>query len=247
MASLVAQMVKNLPSVQEIWVRSPDQEDPLEKGKATQYSCLENPHGQRSLGGYSPWGRKESDTTEWLAHTSGDNLSTWGSERLKFLLKVTQLEMSLVLSLPDPGWRPDSPASKVPFTQLDEPRRKIWRDFGKTTLSPVRAPWNWAKSLCCQDTSSHLTWGGDWGCSSPLPLWWNHSAAPGGSLSPPCLPAYCPWRTQACPHCPCWMVLPPLWLSKSTLSLPQLQRKRYGTESEGLALTWLLYPSHSKA
>ena len=57
-------MVKDLPSVQEIWVRSPDQEDPLEKGKATQYSCLENPHGQRSLGGYSPWGRKESDTTE---------------------------------------------------------------------------------------------------------------------------------------------------------------------------------------
>ena len=29
-----------------------------------QSSCLENPHGQRSLAGYSPWGRKESDTTE---------------------------------------------------------------------------------------------------------------------------------------------------------------------------------------
>ena len=29
-----------------------------------QYSCLENPHGQRSLVGYSPWGPKESDTTE---------------------------------------------------------------------------------------------------------------------------------------------------------------------------------------
>ena len=29
-----------------------------------QYSCLENPHGQRSLGGYSPWGHKESDMTE---------------------------------------------------------------------------------------------------------------------------------------------------------------------------------------
>ena len=29
-----------------------------------QYSCLENPHGQRSLVGYSPWGHKESDTTE---------------------------------------------------------------------------------------------------------------------------------------------------------------------------------------
>ena len=28
-----------------------------------QYSCLEKSHGQRSLAGYSPWGRKESDTT----------------------------------------------------------------------------------------------------------------------------------------------------------------------------------------
>ena len=28
------------------------------------YSCLENPHGQRSLAGYSPEGSKESDTTE---------------------------------------------------------------------------------------------------------------------------------------------------------------------------------------
>ena len=31
-----------------------------------QYSCVENPHGQRSLAGYSPWGRKELDITEWL-------------------------------------------------------------------------------------------------------------------------------------------------------------------------------------
>ena len=30
-------------------------------GNPLQYSCLENPHGQRSLAGYSPWGRKESD------------------------------------------------------------------------------------------------------------------------------------------------------------------------------------------
>ena len=29
-----------------------------------QYSCLENPHGQRSLAGYIPWGLKKSDTTE---------------------------------------------------------------------------------------------------------------------------------------------------------------------------------------
>ena len=32
-----------------------------------QYSCLENPHGQRSLVVYSPWGCKESETTQWLS------------------------------------------------------------------------------------------------------------------------------------------------------------------------------------
>ena len=32
-----------------------------------QYSCLENPHWQRSLADYSPWGHKKSDTTEWLS------------------------------------------------------------------------------------------------------------------------------------------------------------------------------------
>ena len=33
-------------------------------GNPLQYSCLENPHGQRSLAGYRPWGRKELDTTK---------------------------------------------------------------------------------------------------------------------------------------------------------------------------------------
>ena len=32
-----------------------------------QYSCLENPHGQRSLVSYSPWGHKELDTTKRLS------------------------------------------------------------------------------------------------------------------------------------------------------------------------------------
>ena len=41
-----------------------------EHGNPLQYSCLENPHGQRSLVGYSPWGHKELDTTEGLSiHT----------------------------------------------------------------------------------------------------------------------------------------------------------------------------------
>ena len=36
-------------------------------GNPLQYSCLENLHGQRSLKATSPWGRKESDTTERLS------------------------------------------------------------------------------------------------------------------------------------------------------------------------------------
>ena len=32
-----------------------------------QYSCPENPHGQKSLVGYSPWGCKESDMIERLS------------------------------------------------------------------------------------------------------------------------------------------------------------------------------------
>ena len=35
-----------------------------EHGNPLQYSCLENPLEQRTLAGYSPWGHKESDTTE---------------------------------------------------------------------------------------------------------------------------------------------------------------------------------------
>ena len=39
-ASLVAQMVKNLPAMQETWVRSLGWEDPLEEGMATHSSIL---------------------------------------------------------------------------------------------------------------------------------------------------------------------------------------------------------------
>ena len=43
-------------------------------GNPLQYSCLENPHGQRSLAGYSPWGHKESDTIEW--HSTKEDYCT---------------------------------------------------------------------------------------------------------------------------------------------------------------------------
>ena len=77
-ASLVTQLVKNLPAIQETWVQTLHEEDSLKKkkkkgrslgeanGYQLQYSCLENPHGQRSLVGYSPKGCKESDMMKQL-------------------------------------------------------------------------------------------------------------------------------------------------------------------------------------
>ena len=53
--SLVAQSVKNPPTVQETWVRSLGWEDPLEEGMATHSSILAwRIHAQRSLAGCSP-------------------------------------------------------------------------------------------------------------------------------------------------------------------------------------------------
>ena len=65
---LVAQMVKNLPAMWETWVRSLGWEDPLEKGMVTHSRILASriPWGE-ALTGYSPWGGKESDTTERLS------------------------------------------------------------------------------------------------------------------------------------------------------------------------------------
>ena len=57
-----------------------------EHGNPLKYS-LENPHGQRSLAGYSPWGHKESDTTEQLSTAQHMILLPFSFFQLIFLLK----------------------------------------------------------------------------------------------------------------------------------------------------------------
>ena len=57
-------MVKNLPVIQEAWVQSLGQEDPLEKGEFVPGEFC----GQRSWKGYSPWDCKELIMTEQLTH-----------------------------------------------------------------------------------------------------------------------------------------------------------------------------------
>ena len=65
-ASLVAQMIKeSICSLAALGlIPRVGRSTGAGHGNPLQYSCLENPHGQRSLAGCSPWGRKESDTTE---------------------------------------------------------------------------------------------------------------------------------------------------------------------------------------
>ena len=78
-ASLVALAVKNLPA------NSGDLRDSSSifgsegspvggHGNPLQCSCLENPHGKRSLVGYNPWGHKELDMTERLSTAHRMNL-----------------------------------------------------------------------------------------------------------------------------------------------------------------------------
>ena len=63
-------MVKHPPAMQEPQVQSLGREDPLEKEMAAHSRfLLAEFRGERNLVGYSPWGRKESDTTEQLTHT----------------------------------------------------------------------------------------------------------------------------------------------------------------------------------
>ena len=75
-------------------------------GNPLQYSCLENPHGQRNMAGYSPWDRKESDTTEQLStHTHADDNPI---VRLFFFFAELQILISTIEG------RGEIPQPKVP-------------------------------------------------------------------------------------------------------------------------------------
>ena len=59
--------VKNLSAMREPRVQCIGQENPLEKGMATHLNIMPGEfHGQRNPVGYSPWGRKELNTTKQL-------------------------------------------------------------------------------------------------------------------------------------------------------------------------------------
>ena len=61
-------MVKSSLAMQETWVQPLSWENPCRRAwHPLQYSCLENPHGQRSLAGYSLRGHTDSDMIQQLS------------------------------------------------------------------------------------------------------------------------------------------------------------------------------------
>ena len=89
-ASLMAQVVKNLPAMQETRVQSLSREDTWRREwQPTQVFLPEEFYGQRSLAGYSPWGHKASDTTERLPH----HMPSW-----KVLGRVLQKKLQIQLT-----------------------------------------------------------------------------------------------------------------------------------------------------
>ena len=158
-ASLVAQLLKNPPTLQETLAQFLDQEVPWrryrlptpvflgfpggsdgeestsnagdlgsipelgrspwgEHGNPLQYSCLENPHGQRSLVGCSSWGSKESEITERLSTPQHPLNQGWGSE------DIWEIYVSLA-----------SPAGTIPNWQLlPSPQVPSWLSGGWSVL-----------------------------------------------------------------------------------------------------------------
>ena len=67
----MAQTGKNLPAIQEMRVQFLGWDDPWRReGQSTLVFSPGKFYGQRNVVGHSPWGLKESDTTEQLTHTS---------------------------------------------------------------------------------------------------------------------------------------------------------------------------------
>ena len=122
-------MVKNLPAMQETRFRCQDREDPLEKEWQPTLVFLPGElHGQRSLVGYSPWGCKESDTTEKLT---------------LLLLDAAQTKQpEIVLSADQKCVQSFLPFGKLPFSCT-----YVWKSLSHVWLFVT--PWTVACQILC--------------------------------------------------------------------------------------------------
>ena len=128
--SPVAQIVKNLPAMQETWIWPLGQEDSLEKGKATHSSSILawRISWTRSLVGYSTWGRKESNIL-----TLSSNFMALATSQM---LMTPRFISSLGLSPELPTWM----AGHLPSRQLHVDGQIRWvnmKQTGWVSLPPV--------------------------------------------------------------------------------------------------------------
>ena len=98
--SLVAQTVNNLPVIQDTGVWSLGWEDPLEKKMESHFSILAwRIPWMKSLAGYSSWGHKELDLTEWLTpHTNQFSTIWFSSDTIWRQQQMPQVKGSVSLS-----------------------------------------------------------------------------------------------------------------------------------------------------
>ena len=131
LASLVAQTVKNSPTMQETWVRSLGREDPLEWArKPIPVFWPGESHDQRSLAGYSPWGHKESDTTEQLT--------------LSFFHSLRNAKVPIPLPTPKPSDSLRPPSRWLPWSHWKSGSSPLLSLVLSSTLQPpVLLQWLW--------------------------------------------------------------------------------------------------------
>ena len=140
-------------------------------GNPLQYSCLENPYGQRNLAGYSPWGHKEWNTTERLRlPLPRCPLVPKGAFSLHHGLRWWQVTRFGLCPIEKAGWLLWKPSPRVGWTFRLREVLRAWRK------RPPAGQVGQGRSVC-----------------TPIP----HSCERGSSWAPGFGPSFsCIWRCQ---------------------------------------------------
>ena len=119
-----------------MWVWSLGGEDPLEEEMATpsQVFFPGKSHGQSGLVGYSPWGCRDSDTTE---HTPGKSPDKFPRQDPRLPLESTLDHLPLALCSPAAQWPPLSCYNIISLLpSATGPLHGLWSLLGLEELSP---------------------------------------------------------------------------------------------------------------
>ena len=133
----MAQTVKHLPATQETWVQSLGRGDPWRrKWQCTPVLSPGEFHGWRSLVGYSPWGRKESDMTEQLHF-----LSSFRFKGIKWYRREGRGVGTLWgVSQPVGGTLPGLESHHRDPTPRVHQERRLWSPWSEFKSHPTASP-----------------------------------------------------------------------------------------------------------